>query len=67
MYIKNKWITSEKVGPLKEKEGNLCLESAGVDKVLNAYFASAFTKENDMEESEINVRYTNMLGQFAFE
>eukprot|EP00061_Rhincodon_typus_P012919 g38973.t1 len=57
-------ITRDKVGPLKDKGGNLCLEAEDVGKILNKYFASVFTQEKDMEDSEISVEHTNMLGRF---
>lgn len=36
------------------------MESEDIVKVLNKYFASVFIKEMDIEDSEINVGYTNM-------
>eukprot|EP00061_Rhincodon_typus_P005637 g25399.t1 len=63
-YIKNRRITREKVGPLKDKEGNLCLDAENVGKILNENFASVFTQEKDMEDSEICEEHANMLGHF---
>lgn len=33
--------------------------------VPSAYFAFVFTKDTVMEDSEISVGFTNMLGQFV--
>eukprot|EP00061_Rhincodon_typus_P014021 g40782.t1 len=54
----------EKVGLLKDKGGNLCLEAEDVGEILNKYFASVFTQEKDMEDREIRVEQANMLGRF---
>eukprot|EP00061_Rhincodon_typus_P008863 g31857.t1 len=64
-YIKNKRVTKEKVGPLKDKGGNLYLEAEDMGKILNENFASVFTQEKDMEYSEISVERANMLGHFV--
>eukprot|EP00061_Rhincodon_typus_P011433 g36429.t1 len=63
-YIKNKRTTREKVGPRKDKGGNLYLEAENVGEILNEYFASVFTQEKDMVDSENSVEHANMLGQF---
>eukprot|EP00061_Rhincodon_typus_P013145 g39329.t1 len=64
IYIKNKRITWEKVEPLKDKGGNLCLEAEDVGEILNEYFVSVFTQEKDMEDIEISMEHANMPGQF---
>eukprot|EP00061_Rhincodon_typus_P009965 g33867.t1 len=63
-YIKNKRITREKVGPLKDKGGTLCLEAENVGEILNEYSALVFTQEKDMEDSEICVEHANTLEHF---
>lgn len=55
MFIKNKAVTGEKVGPLKFKGENLCLELDNACGVLNEYFASVYTKEKPMKYGEITV------------
>eukprot|EP00061_Rhincodon_typus_P012655 g38532.t1 len=62
-FIKKR-ITRQKIGPLKDKGGNLSLEAENVDEILNEYFALVFTQEKDMEESEICVEHANMLRHF---
>lgn len=57
-------LTKEKIEQLKEYGGNLCLGSEDVGKVLNKSLSFVFSKEKDMEGSEIHVWSTNMLGQF---
>lgn len=42
----------KRIGPLRDKGGSLCLESGNVDEVQNKNFASAFTEEKGMEDSE---------------
>eukprot|EP00061_Rhincodon_typus_P010093 g34117.t1 len=44
----------------------MCLEVKDVSEILNEYFASVFTKEKDMEDSEICVEHANMLAHFEF-
>eukprot|EP00061_Rhincodon_typus_P015044 g42500.t1 len=63
-YTKKKRLTREKVGPLKDKGGNLYLEAKDVGEILNEYFAVIFTQEKDMEDSESCVEHANMLGRF---
>lgn len=62
MNVKTR-VAREKVEPLKHKGGNLCLELQDVGEVLNQYFACVFTEEKDIEDNEIIVKNTNMLGQ----
>eukprot|EP00061_Rhincodon_typus_P010512 g34857.t1 len=45
-----------------DKGGKLCLEAEDVGEILNEYFASVFSQEKDMEDSEICVEHANMLG-----
>lgn len=42
----------------------MCLESGNVGEELNKYNSSIFTKEKDMENSEIRVENANIQGQF---
>ena len=46
-YVRNKRVVREKVGPLRDKSGELCFEPK-VGEILNEYFASVFTKERDV-------------------
>eukprot|EP00061_Rhincodon_typus_P014988 g42407.t1 len=48
-HIRIKRVTRDRLSPLKDKEGNLCLEPEEVGKVLNEYFTLVFTKERDMD------------------
>ena len=57
-YVRNKRVVREKVGPLRDKSGELCLEPKEVGEILNEYFASVFTKERDVltgSVSEVSV------------
>ena len=51
-YIKSKRVARERVGPLKDRGGNLCVEPEEMGEVLNEYFASVFTKEKDLVDDE---------------
>ena len=51
-YIKNKRVARERVGPLKDKGGNQCVEPKEMGEVLNEYFASVFIKEKDLVDDE---------------
>ena len=51
-YIKSMRVARERVGPLKDKGGHLCVEPEEMDEVLNEYFASVFTKEKDLVDDE---------------
>eukprot|EP00061_Rhincodon_typus_P005747 g25627.t1 len=35
-----------------------------MDEILNEYFALVFTQEKDMDDSEVCVEHTHMLGHF---
>lgn len=61
--IKNKRLGREKVGPLKDKGGNLFLASEEVAEVLNEYFTLVFIEDMDVEDGEISKGYANKLGQ----
>jgi len=63
-YIKNKKITRERIGPLKDKGRKLCLEAENVGEILNEYFASVFTEQMNVEDSGICVELADMLGHF---
>ncbi|MBB6725585.1 hypothetical protein [Proteus mirabilis] len=51
-YIKDKRVTRERIGPLKDQQGGLCVEPQEMGEILNEYFASVFTVEKDMEDIE---------------
>ncbi|GCC25728.1 hypothetical protein chiPu_0004139 [Chiloscyllium punctatum] len=42
----------EKVGPIRDSGGNLCVESGQIEEALNEFFASVFTKESDSVVNE---------------
>eukprot|EP00061_Rhincodon_typus_P001961 g16259.t1 len=39
-------------GPLKDREGNLCVKPEEMDEVLNEYFASVFTIGKDLVDDD---------------
>jgi len=43
-YIKRKRVARERVGPLKDRGGNLCVKPEEISELLNEYFALVFTK-----------------------
>ena len=51
-FTKSKRVARERVGPLKDKGGNLCVEPEEMGEVLKEYFASVFTKEKDLVDDE---------------
>lgn len=55
-YIRHKKVAGERVGLLKDKGGDLCIESEEVVVVLEEYFILVFTKE-DVVDGEIKQGY----------
>ena len=51
-YIRGKRVAKERLGPLKDSGGNLCMQPDEVGEVLNEYFASVFIKEKDVVDGE---------------
>ena len=47
-YIKAKRVTRERVGPLKDQQGHLCVDPQEMGEILNEYF-SIFTVEKSMD------------------
>ena len=45
-YIRNKQRTKDKVGPLKDQNGELLVEDQKNAELLNEYFSSVFTQED---------------------
>ena len=45
-YIRNKQRTKDKVGPLKDQNGELLVEDQKNAELLNGYFSSVFTQED---------------------
>ena len=45
-YVRSKQRTKEKVGPLKDKSGQVVNEEKTAANLLNDYFSSVFTTEN---------------------
>eukprot|EP00061_Rhincodon_typus_P017475 g46182.t1 len=62
--MKSKRITREKVGPLRDKGENLCLEAEDVGEIQNEYFVSVFTQGKYIKDSEICVENAGLLGHF---
>jgi hypothetical protein len=44
-YVRSKTSVKEVVGPLRDRDGKLVMESEGMCNTLNDFFASVFTKE----------------------
>ena len=56
-YVKSKVGSKEKIGPLKDDNGNVLTDVESMGELLNRFFASVFSKEQDsgdrnVEESE---------------
>ncbi|XP_072423905.1 uncharacterized protein [Chiloscyllium punctatum] len=49
-YIRDKRVTRERIGPLGDQQGSLCVEPQEKGEILNEYFASVFTVEKDVED-----------------
>eukprot|EP00061_Rhincodon_typus_P015388 g43029.t1 len=64
-YAKSKRVTWERVGPFKDKEGNLCVEPDDVGEVLNEYFVSVFTKEKELVEDDVREGSVEYQSQVA--
>eukprot|EP00061_Rhincodon_typus_P001044 g13550.t1 len=62
-YVRNKKMTTVRVGLIRDSGGNLFLESEEVWEVLNEYFASVFTSERDLVVCEDSVKQADMLEQ----
>eukprot|EP00061_Rhincodon_typus_P003219 g19566.t1 len=60
-YIRRRKVAREKVGPLKDKGGNLCGEPQEVGKILNKYFVLVFAVEKDMTDVDIRDECVNTL------
>ncbi|XP_067895926.1 coiled-coil domain-containing protein 170-like [Heterodontus francisci] len=52
-YVNCKQVVKDKVGPTKDKEGDICLEAKGKVRILNEYFVSVFTKEEDADKISV--------------
>ncbi|XP_059807923.1 uncharacterized protein LOC132382078 [Hypanus sabinus] len=52
-YIKSKRIVRDKIGPLENQGGQLCVEPKEMGAILNDFFSSVFTKEKDIELSKV--------------
>eukprot|EP00061_Rhincodon_typus_P015194 g42732.t1 len=51
-YIKDKRVTKDRIGPLKDQQGSLCVETEEMGETPNEYFASVFIVEKDMNDRE---------------
>jgi len=52
-YVRSKRIVRDKIGPLEDQSGRLCMEPKEMGEILNGFFASVFTEETGMEATEI--------------
>ncbi|XP_059826353.1 uncharacterized protein LOC132394340 [Hypanus sabinus] len=52
-YIKSKRTVRDKIGPLEDQSGRLCMEPQEMGEILNGFFASVFTKETGKKSMEI--------------
>ncbi|GCC29521.1 hypothetical protein chiPu_0007963 [Chiloscyllium punctatum] len=57
----------EKVGPIRDSGGNLCVESEQIGEALNEFFASVFTKERELLVNEILEELGYSLDQIKIE
>eukprot|EP00061_Rhincodon_typus_P008006 g30223.t1 len=62
-FMKSKMVDRERVGPLKNKGGNLCAEPEEVGDVLNEYFVSVFTKVKELVEDDLREGSIEFLSQ----
>ena len=60
--IKSKRVARDRVGSLKDRGGNLCVEPEEMGEVLNEYFASVFTKGNKLVDDESGKGCADSLG-----
>eukprot|EP00061_Rhincodon_typus_P004380 g22433.t1 len=51
--VKGKRITRERIGPLKDQSGYVCVEPQEMGEVVTEYFSSVFTVEKDMKTREL--------------
>lgn len=51
-YIKRKRVTTERILPLKDQCGHLCVEAQEIGEAFSQYFLSAFTLEKVMKVKE---------------
>ena len=64
-YVRNKRVVRERIGPLRDKGGELCLEPKEVGEILNEYFASVFTKERDTLIGSVSGGCVDLLEQIS--
>jgi len=59
--LRKKRVAQERVCPLKDSGGNLCLQQDKVGEQLNEYFASVSTKETDVVIGELRMQKVDIL------
>ncbi|PJG60108.1 RNA-directed DNA polymerase, partial [Aeromonas cavernicola] len=64
-YIKSKRIVRDKIGPLENQSGQLCVEPREMGEILNDFFSSVFTKEKDMEMCKVWDRSKDVMEPIA--
>jgi len=61
-YVKSKRVARERVDPLRDSGGNLCMKPEELGDILSEHFASVFTKEKYLVDEESRVGCLNILG-----
>ena len=62
-YIKSKRVARERIDPLKNQYGHLCVEPQEMGEIFNEYFSSVFTAESTMGAQEIRETSGDVLGR----
>jgi len=60
-YIKGKRVTRERVGPLQDQQGHLCVGPQEMGETLNEYFSSVFTVQKSMDVKELGEINSDVL------
>ncbi|XP_059500942.1 inner centromere protein A-like isoform X5 [Stegostoma tigrinum] len=67
-YVRNNRMTRVGIGPVKERIGKLCVDPVEIGDVLNDYFSSVFTEEQEnIVEEATELRATRIERIKAFE
>ena len=61
-HIRRKRVAKERMGPLKNSGGNVCVEPDEVGEVLNECSTSVITKEKDVVDGECRKEDVDILG-----
>ena len=62
-YVRSRSNTKDKVGPLKDNSGNLINDDKEIAEVLNNFFSSVFTDENNTVLPEVITRFNGDKSQ----